>query len=129
MADYLLDSDVIIWLLRGKPGAIDAIRDLRSHGTLGCSALSVFEVELGVKPGEEDRTREFLRSLRCYAVDGQAASRAAGWFREYRRKGRTLDFMDLLIGATCLRWNLTLVTYNPKDFPIPELPLLPLRLR
>ena len=126
MADYLLDSDVIIWILRGKPGSTDAIRDLQSRGTLGCSALSVFEVELGIKPGEEDRTRELLRSLRCYVLDAEAASRAAGWFREYRRKGRTLDFMDLLIGATSLRWNLTLVTYNPKDFPIPELVLLAL---
>lgn len=127
MAEYLLDSDVIIWILRGKPEAIAAIRNLRSRGTVGCSALSVFEVELGMKRGEEDRTRELLQSLRCYVVDGQTASRAATWFREYRRKGRTLDFIDLLIAATSLRWNLTLVTYNPKDFPVPELALLPLR--
>jgi predicted nucleic acid-binding protein len=102
VADYLLDSDVIIWILRGKPGAIDTIRDLQSRGTLGCSSLSPFEVESGIKPGEEDRTREFLRSLRCYVPDAEAAGRAAGWFREYRRKGRRLDFMDLLIGATRL---------------------------
>ncbi len=126
MAEYLLDSDVIIWILRGKTDAIAAARDLRVRGGLGCSALSVFEVELGMRRGEEDRTRDLLRSLTCYPVEGEIAAQAAVWFRAYRRKGRTLDFIDLLIAATCLRWNLNLVTYNPKDFPMPDLALLPL---
>ncbi len=127
MAEYLLDSDVLIWILRGKLEALSAVRDLRSRGTVGCSALSVFEVELGMKRGEEDRTRELFRSLTSYDVNAPAASQAANWFREYRSKGRTLDFIDLLIAATSLQWNLTLVTYNPKDFPIHELAILPLR--
>ena len=127
MTEYLLDSDVIIWILRGRPEAVAAVREMHSRGKLGCSSLSVFEVELGMRPGEEELTRELLRSLACYQVDGQIASLAAKWFREFRQRGRTLDFIDLLIAATCEKWGLTLVTYNPKDFPFPALPIIPLR--
>ncbi len=39
----------------------------------------------------------------------------------WARKGRTLALTDMLIAATALEHELTLITDNHKDFPMPEL--------
>jgi PIN domain nuclease of toxin-antitoxin system len=49
MSSYLLDSDIIIWHLRGQKAVTEMLRDLQKLGVPACSALSVLEVQLGVK--------------------------------------------------------------------------------
>ena len=125
MADYLLDSDVIIWFLRGRTEAVDLVKNLSGRGVLGCSALSIIEVLGGVKPKDEPSTEAFLDTLRSYPVDRSTARQAAGLIRQHRIKGRTLQFVDATIAATCLAHDLTLVTYNQRHFPMSGLRMLP----
>jgi predicted nucleic acid-binding protein len=49
MSSFLLDSDVIIWHLRGRSDVTQILRGLQKFGVPACSALSVIEVQLGVK--------------------------------------------------------------------------------
>jgi len=125
VADYLLDSDVIIWFLRGRTEAVDLVKNLSGRGVLGCSALSIIEVLGGVKPKDEPSTEAFLDTLRSYPVDRSTARQAAGLIRQHRIKGRTLQFVDATIAATCLAHDLTLVTYNQRHFPMSGLRMLP----
>ncbi|SNT09490.1 hypothetical protein SAMN05421770_104138 [Granulicella rosea] len=39
----------------------------------------------------------------------------------WARKGRTLGLPDMIVAATALEYDLTLMTDNRKDFPMPEL--------
>jgi predicted nucleic acid-binding protein len=74
---YCLDSDVVIWHLRKgeRQRAVDALLEkLATTGTLGCSVLTIAEVEQGVRKGEEEKTRGFLRPLKAYPVDRDIAS-------------------------------------------------------
>jgi predicted nucleic acid-binding protein len=121
MSKFLLDSDVIIWHLRGRKEVTEMLRDLQRFDLPACSALSVLEVQLGVKKGEEDKTDRFLRSLRTIDVNRDVANMAAKLIREHRAKGVTLDLPDALIAGSCILYDLILVTYNTKHYPISEL--------
>lgn len=126
MSRFLLDSDVIIWHLRGRKEVTEMLRDLQRVGLPACSALSVLEVQLGVKKGEEEKTDRFLRSLRIFDINMEIANKAAQLIREYKAKGITLDLPDAIIASTYIVHDLTLVTYNTKHYPITELKFHPL---
>ena len=126
MSRFLLDSDIIIWHLRGRKEVTEMLRDLQRFGLPSCSALSVLEVQLGVKKGEEEKTDRFLNSLRIFDVNREIAIKAAQLIRGYKIKGVTLDLPDAVIAGTCIVHELILVTYNTKHYPIPELTFHPL---
>ncbi len=119
----LLDTDVIIWYLRGRKAVRAWVHELSKHDVPRCSALSVTEVVAGMRPKEDPSTREFLQALRVIDVDRRTAWHAGELIRSYGRRGVTLDFVDATIAATCLRHRLALATQNVKHYPIHELRL------
>jgi predicted nucleic acid-binding protein len=122
MSKYLLDSDTIIWHLRGRKEITEMLKDLQRSGLPGCSTISVLEVQLGVKTkDEEGKTNRFFESLKIFDVDMDIAKIAAQLIREYKAKGVTMDIPDSIIASTCLLHDLILVTYNRKHYPISEL--------
>jgi predicted nucleic acid-binding protein len=122
MSKYLLDSDIIIWHLRGRREITEMLKDLQRSGLPGCSAISVLEVQLGVKTkDEEEKTNRFLESLKVFDVNMDIAKIASKLIREYKAKGVTMDIPDSIIASTCILHDLILVTYNKKHYPISEL--------
>jgi predicted nucleic acid-binding protein len=127
MAIYLLDTSVIIDALNRKQGRWELLASLVEAGdTLSCSVVTVSEIFAGVRSEEIPLTERFLNALEHYDLDSQLA-RAAGLLKnEWARKGRTIGVVDMMIAATALAHNLTLMTDNRKDFPMPQLALYPL---
>ena len=122
MGSYLLDSDVIISFLRGEDKTINLLEDLEKiAGVPATSPICIVEVQVGVKPGEEEKTNNFLDSLKIYVLDRKIANKAGEYIREYKRKGVTLLLPDALIAATCTINNIPLATYNTKHYPMPEI--------
>jgi len=122
MSKYLLDSDIIIWHLRGRREITEMLKDLQRYGLPACSTISVLEVQLGVKTkDEEGKTNRFLESLKVFDVNMDIAKMAAQLIREYKAKGVTMDIPDSIIASTCILHDLILVTYNRKHYPISEL--------
>lgn len=119
MARALLDTDLIIWHLRGREHARRWISQLSRSGVPCCSALSVTEVVVGMRRSEEPDTRVFLEALDVIPVSREIAWRAGALIHEYARRGTTLDFVDATIAATCLTYSLRLATYNVRHFPMP----------
>lgn len=99
----------------------EALRDFQKFGLPACSALSVLEIQWGVKKGEEEKTDRFLKSLRIFDVDTEIASKAAQLIRRSKTRGGTLDLPDSVIAATCILHDLILVTYNTKHYPLSEI--------
>lgn len=117
---FLLDTDVLIWHLRGHEPTESLLEDLEAEQPLGCSTVSVFEVWAGVRRQEEEVTRQFLAVLYKVPVDGRIAYRAAEYWREFRGKGVTLGRVDALIAATAHVLGLVLVTYNRSHYPMED---------
>ena len=115
---FCLDSDVLIWHLRvgSRPEVSAHLQALADRGTLMTTAVSVAEVEQGVRAGEEDRTRRLLRALRVIAIDRDVAEMAGEIVRSLRSGGETLGLADALIASACLLHGLTLVTLNVRHF-------------
>ena len=128
MAKFLLDSDVLIWLLRGRAETMRLVDRLHgeTRAALACSALSVLEVWTGVRPGEERRTEALMESLQVVPVDASIARRAAGLLVSRKRQRDPREWIDTLIAATCLELHLTLVTYNLRDYPYRDISLYPI---
>lgn len=124
MAIHLLDTDIIIDVLNGKRGRPSLLRGLVADGhLLACCSISITEVYAGLRPGEEQKTLNFLHSLKFYAVDFAVAQLAGALKCDYSRKGKSLNIADSTIAAVALHHDLMLITGNKKDFPMKELRL------
>ena len=124
MDRYLLDSDVIIWNLRGRIETTEMMEGLLADGggLLASSALSVLEVWAGVRSGEADIISDLFSGFDVIPVNGVVARRAAGLLTAANRKNpRT--WIDTLIAATAIEYGLSLVTYNRRHFDYPGLKL------
>lgn len=125
MADFLLDSDVVIWHLRGQPSVVEIVLGLAKKGRLGLSAITRAEILLGMREPERRATLLFLDACETLSVNAATADRAGEIFREFRTHGLTLSLPDALIGATALIASIPLYTCNPRHYPMPELDLRP----
>jgi predicted nucleic acid-binding protein len=125
MNRFLLDSDIIIWHLRGWDKITEMLRDLHRFGLPCCSAISVLEIQVGVKRDEEERTDQFFRALKIIDVSGEIAGRAAQLIRRYKTKGLTIDIPDAIVAGTCILHDLTLVTCNKRHYPFEGLKFHP----
>ncbi len=121
MARYLIDSDVLISCLRGKPLVVALIEDICKEEVPAISSLSYFEVWVGVRPQEEEAVFNFLSSLWILPVDQFVAKEAGNYVRTYRKRGVTLSSMDTLIAATAKIHDLILTTSNIRDFPMTDI--------
>jgi predicted nucleic acid-binding protein len=121
MAIYLLDTDIIIDVLNAKKDRPNLLRGLVAEGhLLACCSISVTEVYARLRPGEEQKTSNFLYSLKYYLIDFDVA-RLAGMLKcEYRSRGKSLNIADTTIAAVALQYGLPLITGNKKDFPMKE---------
>ena len=113
---FLIDSDVLIWHLRGNQSVVKHVQTLAGRGELLVCAVSRAEVLLGMRQGEEATTFRLLNSLRTVAVDDDVADLAAASVREQREKGVTIHLPDALIGAAAMVSNAELHTCNPRHF-------------
>lgn len=121
MPKFLIDSDVLIWFLRGQKQVVELMDVLKKLGAAACSSISVVEIQSGVKKGEEIKTNQLLDSLVTYPINKEIAYLAGDLIREYKNKGWRVSIPDALIGATCLAHNFILVTLNKRHYPFKEM--------
>jgi len=118
MNRYLLDTNVLVFHLRGEhdvPALLD--RWSQSH-KLYISTATWVEILAGMHPREEEATIHLLHSLTTISVNQFIADRAGRMIYTHARKGFQVAFPDALIAATALEHDLTLVTTNGKHFPM-----------
>lgn len=123
----LVDTSVLIYLLRGKSEHQKLIRDLLLGGfVLTTSAVNIAELYAGMRQREEQATAELLSAFTQLPLTPGIAQRAGETTAARRRMGRTHTLDDMMIAATAIEYGYALVTDNQKDLQIPGLALLPL---
>lgn len=128
MPDLLLDSDVVIWHLRGRMPVVRLVLDLARRGRVALSAVVRAEVIQGMRDPEREPTFGFLDACETLPVDADVADLAGEVVRSFRSRGVTLALPDALIGATALTYGVPLYTCNPRHYP-PSGPLDGLEVR
>ncbi len=117
----LLDTTVLIDILRGRSAA-ERLLGLRATGDAPYTcAINVEEVWRGLRPGEEPAAARLIDALRLAELGRQEGKRAGDWRRAYARDGLTPSQADCLIAAAAMRVGARLATGNPRHFPMAEL--------
>jgi len=120
MTVYLIDTDIIIYSLKGNTTVADHLRRHRTDPIM-ISVITYGEMVYGAR--KSNQTERNLATAHRVAeiypmlpVTQSVIETFAGIRASLETAGTPLDDMDLLIGATALSHNLTLVTNNEKHF-------------
>ncbi len=117
MIRYLLDTNILVDLIRGKENTAERIRTL---GLQHCaiSDLTLFELYCGAQASL--RKEENLALIDRLATEITVLPSAAGYREAARQKvrlnraGERIEDIDLMIGCTAIAHNCTLLTDNKK---------------
>lgn len=121
MAVVLLDTTVLIDVLRGRP-VLNRLRLLHEQADVAAtSAVNVEELVRGLRPAEQAAADRLLDGLIVVPLDRVSGERAGSWRRDYAGRGTTLSQADCLVAAGALSVGGRLATGNPRHFPMPEL--------
>ncbi len=117
---YLVDTDRAVDWLKGRADARQLLATLGNEG-FAISLISYGEVYDGIYYGANPQRRErdfqdFLRSVPILPLDQAIMRRFARVRGQLRRQGRVIGDPDILIGATALHYDLSLVTRNVAHF-------------
>ncbi|MEQ1844780.1 MAG: type II toxin-antitoxin system VapC family toxin [Nitrospira sp.] len=122
MSKVLLDTDILIDILRGRAAVRTFLFDLTDHAVPCCSVMSVAELYAGMRP-EEKRVTDILLDALVVIPVGQEIAEVAGRFKQ-RERSRRLELVDCVIAATAFVEGATLATGNTKDYPMPEITVI-----
>jgi len=121
MARVLLDTTVLIDVLRGRPAGARVESLHRQQGVLFVCAINVEEVIRGLRPGEEDGARRLFNGVLVAPLGRVEGELAGRWRQRHAARGVTLNQADCLVAAAALGVGARLATGNVKDYPMPEL--------
>ncbi len=120
---YLLDTNILSHVLRRRPPT-SLVEQLRRHAVdpLFTSCICVMELRHGAMR-RADRgalwlriEREVLTRLEVLGLGSEEAIIAGDAMAQLWARGQIIDVEDILIGATALARNLTVVTNNLDHF-------------
>ncbi len=119
MACIVLDTDLLIALLRGRGAAREYVSRLEREGLeLATTAINLFELYYGAYRSGSRRRLEAVRDLsmilRVIDVDGRVAEAAAREAARLASKGLSLDFRDVLVGVATREKGCKIATCNVK---------------
>lgn len=113
--DALLDSNILIYAMKGQEKYVEIIASL---GMTGISVLSHMELFIGVhSTQEEGELISILREIVIVPLTEEIALAAVDSLKKQGHKSLcNARVVDFAIAHTALSLNVPLVTNNPKDF-------------
>lgn len=117
---YVVDTSVLIDVLRDDARALAAVEAARREGELHANEISRLEVLIGMRPAEEHATRRLLDVILWHVLDDTIAEIASDLGRRWLPGNRGIDVPDLAIAATTQLLNARLLTRNVRHFPMFE---------
>lgn len=117
---YLVDTDWVIDHMHGQQEVVSRLEELAPYG-LGLSIVSLAELYEGVfystdLLSEERSLLNFLGAVEVIPLDDEICRIFARERGRLRAVGAIIGDLDILIGATALRHDLTLLTNNRRHF-------------
>ena len=115
--DVLVDTDVLIWYLRGDKKAYELIHSLSN---ICISSITYMELVQGMR--NKDELRMLQKTLRQWNVktiyiNEEISAKALFYVEEYFLS-HSMQLADVLIGATASMYGMKLITANDKHYKI-----------
>lgn len=120
MIQYLLDTNICVFFLRGKLNLNEIIKE-KGRDNCYVSEITVIELRYGAENSDspiksQKAVDSFLSGLTIIPIFGCIKRYAKEKVRLKKIGNPMHDEFDLLIGVTAIENKLTLVTDNEKDF-------------
>ena len=117
---HLVDTDWVIHYLNGRQDIVARLEVLKHEG-LGLSIISLAELYEGIyysrdPEGNERGLNDFLQGVTLLGLDEETAKQFGRERGRLRAAGLIIGDFDLLIAATALQYDLTLLTNNRRHF-------------
>ncbi len=112
MAEYLTDTNIFIAIFKGDA----KVKYLVKNSDSAINTIVYLELIQGAKnKAEVTKIEKYLNRFELIHFDKTVSHRSIELVRTYS-KSHSLMLPDAVISATCLENDLTLITYNVKDF-------------
>lgn len=129
MKSYFIDTSVIIDYIKGKERTGKLINTL--DGDLTSSYFCLAELYEGIervknRDFHEKAALEYFGGLsEVHGLNLEIVKKFGSLRAKLKQQGNIIEDIDLFIAATCLVYDLILVTYNKKHFSrVPDLKML-----
>ncbi len=128
MSGVLIDSDVLIEVLRGRNTDVTNawLNVISSSEPLFYSPVSSAEIRHGMRESERDVVERLFSGTTCVPIDEEIGKLAGDYIRAFRAS-HSVELADALIAASAAVHQLQLWTRNPKHFPMKDLELFTTR--
>ena len=124
MNKYLIDTDVLIELLRGKQKVISYLDNLHKEGSaFFYSPVTKAEIFHGIRKGEEGRINLLFSSMECVPVTDEVGEKAGLYLKQFR-SGHSTQMGDTIIAASAFYAGAVLVTCNEKHYPMKDIKIV-----
>jgi predicted nucleic acid-binding protein len=117
-----IDSDILIWHLRGEPQAVDFFHRISREGSaeLWTGALQRAEIVFFMRPNEVSDTMYFLSQFKTAPVTQDIVDEAGVLYRKWHAS-HSIDVNDAILAATVIRTGGKIYTLNLKHYPMPDI--------
>jgi predicted nucleic acid-binding protein len=114
-----IDSDVLIWHLRGERRALNFFRTFNHKGEyeLWVGAMQRAEIVFFMRPEEEEATELFLAQFKTASVDQAMIDMAGALYRKWH-PGHGIDINDAILAATAIKTGGIIYCRNRKHYPM-----------
>ncbi|MGC9345278.1 MAG: type II toxin-antitoxin system VapC family toxin [Candidatus Bathyarchaeales archaeon] len=123
----ILDSTILIGVLRNKREEAELIRELEAETKLATTTINAFEVYYGAYKSKDVQrnlasVKGLLSTLELLTVDEGSVETAGQVLAELESEGQSIDVRDLFIGCVAVSNGFTVLTHNKQHFQrIPKL--------
>jgi predicted nucleic acid-binding protein len=122
----LLDTDVIINLLKKHPETVERFIELSERGTIFLlSPIVIAEIYVGAFKHEHSQIETFFSLCQPLTLDGEVARSAGHYANRYRKAFQGISLEAYFLAATARQQRCPLWTGNRKHYPMDDIHLLP----
>lgn len=121
---YLIDTDILIWVLRGNKKYEEILQNLKDKKALSISTITIAEIYKNIFPSEIVRTEGLLNEFQTWDVTSHIAKQAGLYWQQYSKQLKNLSLTDCLIAGTANLHNATLISLNARHFPMKDIRVL-----
>jgi predicted nucleic acid-binding protein len=116
-----IDSDILIWHLRGDKKALKFLKDLQGSKEyeLWVGAIQRAEIVFFMRNDEEKNTMLLLSQFKTFPID-QTIVDAGGMFYRKWNPSHGVDINDALLAATVAQTGGKIYCLNTKHYPMSE---------
>jgi len=116
----LLDSDVVINLLKKKDETLLKLQDL-GECQFYISPIVIAEVYAGARPKEKEQIETLFSYFKSLDINAEVGVITGNYANEFRKAFQGISLEDYMIAATAKYYGLQLWTYNKKHYPMRDL--------